>query len=664
MNDPRLVLCGGVAPAAASGNAKPLVLDLQGTHPNVSLKITDISAPMTQNVPDVLMDLIELAVYVFSADQATGRGGIRDTGQRWRRRLRFYIPVRQPDLWARPEVTEALIDVLSFLTDDDYAFVFSKLHQLPSGQPYFESLAPDLKADEVALFSGGLDSLAGAIQEAVVDGRKVALVSHTSTPKRKPQIAGLAADVAKRAAPGAVRHIPVWATKSEHLGTEYTQRSRSFLYAALATTIASMLGHDRIRFYENGVTSLNLPIAPQVVGGRATRTTHPQAIRGFARLFTALLGRPFAVENPFIWKTKTDVVRLIKDNGCASLVARSVSCSKTVEATKLHTHCGRCSQCIDRRFATLAAGLSDEEDPPEMYKVDLLTGERTFGENRTMAESFLQRASRLQATSDVDLFVAYPEATRALRHVGLTSEEAGRRIADLHRRHGKDVLAALAEGHKRYAREFQEGKLPDSCLLVLAVPTRYRQPGAGAVPTVPTFRLDGQFWTITFEHEQTRLKDYVGLRHLARLLASPGRQWRCVDLLAHEAGHFDRAPSGSAGDTSDHQSIRQFRARLEQIKVELAEAATDGDVHSQVELRQEAEQISQHLKRETNNHGNPRKAADDDEKARQTVSAAMRRAMSTLAGKHTPLWRHLKKHLKTGLYCCYEPDPPLTWVTK
>lgn len=293
-------------------------------------------------------------------------------------------------------MTEALVDVLSFLSDDDYGFVFSKLDHPPPVQLYFENLVPDFAVDEVALFSGGLDSLAGSIQTALVDGRKVALISHTSAPKRKPQIAGLAADVATRATVGAVQHIPVWATKAEAIGREYTQRSRSFLYAALAATVASMLGHDRIRFYENGVTSLNLPIAPQVVGGRGTRTTHPQAIRGFARLFTALLARPFTEENPFIWKTKTDVARLIKDHDCGSLVARSVSCSKTVEATRLHTHCGRCSQCIDRRFATLAAGLSDKEDPVEMYKVDLLTGERTFGENRAMAESFLQRAAPKQ----------------------------------------------------------------------------------------------------------------------------------------------------------------------------------------------------------------------------------------------------------------------------
>jgi len=663
LSDLRVVLCGGASPGAASSDAKPLVLDLQGASPNVFLKIADLSEAMARNVPDVLMDLIEVAVYVFAADQATGRGGVRDSGDAWRRRFQFHIPVRRPELWSRSDVTEALVDVLSFLSDDDYSFAFTKLDHPPAVQLYFEQLVPEFAADEVALFSGGLDSLAGAIQEALVEGRKVALISHDSASKRKPQITELAAEIATRAKPGAVRHIPVWATKSESVGREYTQRSRSFLYAALAATVASMLGRDRIRFYENGVTSLNLPIAPQVVGGRATRTTHPQSIRGLARLFTALLERPFTVESPFIWKTKTGVVRIIKDNGCGALVARSVSCSRTVEATKLHTHCGRCSQCIDRRFATLAAGATDEEDPSEMYKVDLLRGERTFGENRAMAESFLQRASRLRSIHELDFFAEYPEATRALRHVGLTSEEAGKRILELHRRHAEEVFAALAEGHKRHAQEFQAGKLPDSCLLVLAVPERYRQAGDDRSPTVPTFRLEGEFWKIWFENERTSLKDNVGLRHIARLLANPGRERHSTDLLAQEAGHSGPTPSGSAGEASDRQSIRSYRARLQAIEEELAEAQTANDVHRQAELREEAEQISKQLAADTDIHGNPREAADDDEKARQTVSAAVRRAMKTISKKHTPLWRHLNNDLKTGMFCCYQPDPEVTWVT-
>lgn len=663
MSDLRLVLCGGATPGATPSDADRLVLDMQGANPNVFLQISDLSEVMARNVPDVLTDLLDVAVYVFAADQGTRRGGLRDTGEKWRRRFWFHIPVRLPEVWSREDVSNALVDVLSFISEDSYEFVFSKLEQPPPVQLYFDHLVPDFQVDEVMLFSGGLDSLAGALQEAVIDGRNIALVSHDSASKRKPQVEALAKDVAQRASASSVRHIPVWATKSEDVGGEYTQRTRSFLYAALAATVSAMMGKDRIRFYENGVTSMNLPIAPQVVGSRATRTTHPQSIRGFGRLFSTLLGRPFVVESPFVWKTKTDVVRLIKESGHGQLAARAVSCSRTFEATKLHTHCGRCSQCIDRRFATLAAGLDDQEDPPEMYKVDLLTGERAIGETRTMAEAFLQRASKLRTVHELDFFAEYPEATRAIRHVGMESDDAARRIVDLHRRHGEDVFAALAEGHKRHARTFQEGRLPDSCLLVLAVPGRYRQATDDGTPSVPTFLLEGDFWKVWFEKERTTLKDGVGLRHIAQLLSSPGRRWHCADLLAQDAGHCGPTPAGSGGEATDKASIRSYKARLEAIAEELLEAKMENDVHRQVELREEAEQLANHLSSVTGLGGEPRPAADDAEKARQTVTTAIRRSLKAIEKKHPELWKHLRKHLKTGSFCCYAPDPEVTWVT-
>jgi 7-cyano-7-deazaguanine synthase in queuosine biosynthesis len=640
------------------------VLDLQGAKPNVFLQISDLSEAMARNVPDILTDLLDVAVYVFAADQGTRRGGPRDTGEKWRRRFRFHIPVRLPEVWSRTPVMEALTDVLSFLSEDTFEFVFTKLEQPPPVQLYFDHLGADFRVDEVMLFSGGLDSLAGAIQEAVIDGRSVALVSHDSASKRKPRIEALAKDVAERAGATTVRHIPVWATKSEEVGGEYTQRTRSFLYAALATTVSAMMGKDRIRFYENGVTSMNVPIAAQVVGSRATRTTHPQSIRGFGRFFSALLERPFVVESPFVWKTKTDVIRVIKESGHGPLAAHTVSCSRTFDMTKAHTHCGRCSQCIDRRFATLAAGLTDEEDPPEMYKADLLIGERPMGETRAMAESFLQRASKLRTVHELDFFAEYPEATRSIRHVGLESEEAARRIVALHKRHGEDVFAALAEGHKRHAGAFQDGKLPDSCLLVLAVPGRYRQTAGDGAVSVPTFRLEGDFWKVWFEKESASLKNSVGMRHIARLLGSPRREWHCADLLAQEAGHSGPTPTGSGGEATDKASIRNYKARLEQIAEELAEAKMESDVHRQAELREEAEQLAKHLGSVTGLGGDPRPAADDNEKARQTVTTAIRRAVKSMQSKHRYLWGHLRKHLKTGVFCSYEPDPEVTWVTE
>jgi hypothetical protein len=63
------------------------------------------------------------------------------------------------------------------------------------------------------------------------------------------------------------------------------------------------------------------------------------------------------------------------------------------------------------------------------------------------------------------------------------------------------------------------------------------QPGTTAAVAVASgnlFRREGEYWTVIFEGSVVRLKDAKGLRHLARLLAQPGREFHAVDLEAAE----------------------------------------------------------------------------------------------------------------------------------
>lgn len=676
MTTTHTVLCGGVRPGDAAGGQGVVVLDRFGPDANVHLKISDISEAMARDVPGPMQDLLDVAAYVFAADQAVGRGGRRETGELWRRRLSFHIPLRSPDLWSRRDVTESLIDALSFVSDDDYSFTFSSLDRAEPSQLYFENLVSDLAADEVVLFSGGIDSLGGAVEALIGRRRRVALVSHRSSPKRVPALEYLAGDLNRRVA-GRVHHIPIWATKAEDVGREYTQRTRSFLYASLAAVVARMLGLSKIHFCENGVTSLNLPIAPQLVGGRASRTTHPQALNGLARFLSLLFQQPFAVESPFLWLTKADVVRLIKQHGCADLIRHTVSCSRTIEATKVETHCGRCSQCIDRRFGTLAAGLSADEDPAEMYAVQLLTDPRVVGETRTMAEAFMRRALALRSIDELELLKTYPEATRVLRHVGLPTDVATRRIHDLHRRHGDEVHSALVAGHRQHAAEFQAGTLPDSCILVLAVPDRYLH--RDTAQRVPAFRRSAAHWNIWFENEEATLNDGVGPRYLALLLANPGQRAHVIDMqlaeavysgrlrpAAHagdagEAGHrVRRSPSSSGGDAADRIAIREYRVRLDQIDGELAQVEMRDPARA-VELKEEADAVRQHMAAVVDLRGRLRPTADDDERARNSVGKALSRTLNVLWRRHPALARHLGRHLETGIFCVYKPDPTVAW---
>ena len=115
------------------GAESALRLAFEGGSRNITLKLEDISKRLVKNVPDLLIDLIEIATYVYCADQTTSRGGECQSGMGvdWRREFRFVVPVRNPRLLGAGVDNEALCDALSFLTDDDYVFEFEKATNLP-----------------------------------------------------------------------------------------------------------------------------------------------------------------------------------------------------------------------------------------------------------------------------------------------------------------------------------------------------------------------------------------------------------------------------------------------------------------------------------------------------------------------------------------------------
>ncbi len=496
MSVEHVILCGGSAAGSGGSNNGTVRLHLWGKHANVTLKISDISEKMATNIPPVLVDLLEIATYVYCADQATtrGAGNTRQYGAQWRRRFTFHIPVREPDVWSSRPVLTALQDTLGFLSDDAYAFTFTALTDPPAVAQYLDfgpGEASGVRPEEVILFSGGIDSLGGVVRAAAVDKKAIALVSHRSSPKIARRQKDLVADLRTHCSTRPF-HVPVWVHKEKALGREFTQRTRSFLYVSLAAVVARIFDLWSVRFYENGVISVNLPIAPQVVGGRATRTTHPQVLNGFSKIFTALFQKPFAVENPFLWMTKAQVVQSIRDAGCGDLIKHAVSCTHVWTMTTLKTHCGVCSQCIDRRMATLSAGCPDEEDPEDMYGVDLLRGARQPGDSRTMVESYVRTAKRIKEMSDAAFFSEFGELHRVIQHItGMTVDQAASRILDLHKRHATEVCDVITKGIETHAQDICDGKVPSTCLLILALPDEYKQPATyEEAHQSPVLRLD------------------------------------------------------------------------------------------------------------------------------------------------------------------------------
>jgi hypothetical protein len=179
----RLVCCCGGC-SSVDGRKAALGLDLHGAAANVRLRISDIGKKLLTTVPNELLDLVEIASYVYAADSALPRGGKMDSrlGDRWRRSLCFLIPVRNLELWTSKPVQTTLAEALNFLADESYRFEFRPMPIQPPAERYLDLRADagaQFSPDEVMLFSGGIDSFAGAA-ELLSQGKRMALVSHRS----------------------------------------------------------------------------------------------------------------------------------------------------------------------------------------------------------------------------------------------------------------------------------------------------------------------------------------------------------------------------------------------------------------------------------------------------------------------------------------------------
>ena len=136
----------------------------------------------------------------------------------------------------------------------------------------------------------------------------------------------------------------------------------------------------------------------------------------------------------------------------------------------MHTHCGCCSQCLDRRFAILAADAA-EHDPVEMYRVELLAGARDRPNAQTMAESYVRTALELREMGELAFFGQFGGETARVcgGFPSLTADEVGQQVLDLHQRHGQAVGKALKAGIERHSAELVNRNIPPSSVLMMTV---------------------------------------------------------------------------------------------------------------------------------------------------------------------------------------------------
>jgi hypothetical protein len=101
---------------------------------------------------------------------------------------------------------------------------------------------------------------------------------------------------------------------------------------------------------------------------------------------------------------------------------------------------------------------------------------------------------------------------------------------------------------------------------------------------------------------------------------------------------------------------------LEELRHEQDEARAFNDLERISRTGEEIEFLAHELASAAG-LGRARKAGSPTERARLSVTRAIRDAMKTIGENNAALGRYLATTVKTGTFCSYTPDPrfPLSW---
>jgi tetratricopeptide (TPR) repeat protein len=198
--------------------------------------------------------------------------------------------------------------------------------------------------------------------------------------------------------------------------------------------------------------------------------------------------------------------------------------------------------------------------------------------------------------------------------------------------------------------------------------------GAGPTTPVGTARLqrDGKWWVVAAGGTSVKLADTKGLRYLAELVARPGVEHHALDLVDRadpppsDAGVVPRRSLGDAGELIDPTARAAYRRRIEQLRGAADEALAMGRLEEAEALQSELDLLVSQLAAAFGLGGRARKAASAAERARLNVTRALRTAIAKLSEAMPEAGGVLDRHVRTGIYCVYEPPPSgeLRWIVQ
>ena len=257
-------------------------------------------------------DVFLIGCFVYGIDILLPRKSFSING--WSREIEVEFPVESPDLFNGGK--NELEQLLSFLTGDYWQISFIQRDVTPLFVNTKKVYSNDYRKShkKISLFSGGLDSLIGVIDELAKSKNRMVLVSHYDATFK-----GAKSDQDKidKILYKKYSHYHLLQTRVDLAGydingnkinTETTLRSRSFLFLCQAVFVASSIEDGiEILIPENGTISLNHPLTPSRRSSCSTRTAHPYYLIKVVD-FISKLGLNHLIKNGYEMKTKGEML--------------------------------------------------------------------------------------------------------------------------------------------------------------------------------------------------------------------------------------------------------------------------------------------------------------------------------------------------------------------
>ncbi|WP_314790951.1 Qat anti-phage system QueC-like protein QatC [Tannerella forsythia] len=316
-------------------------------------------------------DVFLIGCFVYGIDILLPRKSFSVNG--WSREIEVEFPVESLDLFNGGK--NELEQLLSFLTGDYWQISFIQRDVTPLFVNTKKVYSNDYRKSHkrISLFSGGLDSLIGVIDQLAKSKDRMVLVSHYDATFK-----GAKSDQDKidKILYKKYSHYHLLQTRVDlegydingnKINTETTLRSRSFLFLCQAVFVASSIEDGiEILIPENGTISLNHPLTPSRRSSCSTRTAHPYYLIKVID-FISKLGLNHLIKNEYEMKTKGEMLEECIDNDILrATYKKSCSCAKRGTRKDIRdvmtgtNHCGICMPCIYRRVALHRIGVDDE----------------------------------------------------------------------------------------------------------------------------------------------------------------------------------------------------------------------------------------------------------------------------------------------------------------